>query len=147
MKTILSLLVLISVVACGDYSDADKTYFDKEIKTYLEKNNLKLDKSTSGVYYKVLAKGTGKEILYSDNIRFIYKGTLLNGEIFDQQYSPVEIPLKNLIPAWREVIPGLAEGTSIMIVTPPHMGYGGQETGKIPPNSCLVFDLTILGRN
>lgn len=145
MKYALILLTAL-LFGCNDYNQAEKNQFDQEIQVYLKKHKLNLTKTASGVYFKVLEMGTGPEIRYNDIIQVIYKGELLDGTVFDQQYSPVEYTLKNLIPAWKEVLVGLPEGTALMMVVPPHMGYGSQDNGDIPSNSALFFDMTVLAR-
>jgi FKBP-type peptidyl-prolyl cis-trans isomerase FkpA len=146
MKTVLSIIVLLTFISCGGYSSANKKSFDQEIQAYLKKNKIIATKSESGVYSAILFQGTGEPVKYNDEIRVIYKGTLLNGNEFDSQYSPVEMKLKSLIPAWKEALVGVKEGSSILIVSPPQMAYGGQNKGEIPANSSLVFDITLLDR-
>lgn len=145
IKVFFAILMLL-LTSCGGYSTSDKKYFDNEIQKYLKENKINATKSSSGIYTKILAKGSGEEVKYSDIIRVIYKGTLLGGKEFDSQYSPIELPLKSLMPAWREALLGIEEGSSILIITPPQMAYGGQAKNKIPANSILVFDITILDR-
>tara|TARA_R110000737_G_scaffold345455_1_gene373979 strand:+ start:55371 stop:55823 length:453 start_codon:yes stop_codon:yes gene_type:complete len=137
-------LSLILFTACKGYSDKEKKEFDEKIQKFIKKENLKLTKSSSGVYSSVIVKGKGKEIRYTDNIRVMYKGKLLNGIVFEERNSPVQMTLKNLIPAWKEVLIGKNTGSVFMIVTPPQMGYGSNPIGEIPENSCLFFEVKVL---
>ncbi|MBU2018394.1 MAG: hypothetical protein KJ941_02000, partial [Bacteroidetes bacterium] len=100
MKALLAIVLLFSFVSCSDYSTDDKNSFDQEIKAYLLKNKIKAKRSDSGVYITMLSEGSGEPVKYNDEIRVIYKGNLLNGTEFDVQYSPIEMKLKTLIPAW-----------------------------------------------
>lgn len=149
MKNTLSKIAFITLVltvlsACTGYSKKDKQKFDKELKAFMKKEHLDLTKTSSGVYYKVVTPGKGKKILYNDKIRVMYKGRRMDGTIFDEKNSPVEFNLKNLIPAWKEVIVGKKTGSVFFIATPPQMGYGSQEAGEIAPNSCLFFEIKVM---
>jgi FKBP-type peptidyl-prolyl cis-trans isomerase FkpA len=143
-KTFFILFSLLFLTACKGYSDKEKKEFDQKIQKFITKENLKLTKSSSGVYSSVIVKGKGKTIRYTDDIRVMYKGKLLNGVVFDEQNSPVQLKLKNLIPAWKEVLVGKNSGSVFMIVTPPQMGYGSNPFGEIPENSCLFFEIKVM---
>ncbi len=140
--TAFSLVLIIS--SCTGYSNKEKEKFDQELKAFMKKENLKLSKSSSGVYYKVATKGSGRVIRYNDKIRVMYKGKLMDGTIFDEKNSPIEFNLKNLVPAWKEVLVGKNTGSVFYIATPPQMGYGSQDNGEIPPNSCLYFEIKVM---
>ena len=145
IKNILFIaLSLFFLAACKGYSDPEKKVFDDKIQNYLKKKNLKMTKSSSGVYSRIEVQGSGKVIRYTDEIRVMYKGALLNGIVFDEKNSPVQMTLKNLIPAWKEVIVGQKSGSVFMIVTPPQMGYGSNPVGEIPENSCLSFEIKVM---
>jgi FKBP-type peptidyl-prolyl cis-trans isomerase len=142
----LFLLIALSVAlsSCTGYSEKEKEKFDQEIQNFLKKSNLSLSKTSSGVYYKLATKGTGKPILYGDKIRVMYKGKNMKGLIFDEKNTPIIYELKNLIPAWKEVLVGQNAGSVFYIATPPQMGYGSEQAGEIPPNSCLFFEIKVM---
>jgi FKBP-type peptidyl-prolyl cis-trans isomerase FkpA len=144
LKFFFFVLSFILLSACKGYSKNEKKAFDEKIQKFIQKENLQLKKSSSGVYYKVVVKGKGKPIRYADDIRVMYKGKLLNGVVFDEQNSPVQFKLKNLIPAWKEVLVGKNSGSVFLIVTPPQMGYGSNAFGEIPENSCLFFEIKVM---
>lgn len=130
--------------SCTGYSKKEKAQFDKELRTFMKKSNLHLTKSSSGIYYKVATQGKGKTILYNDQIRVMYKGKRMDGTTFDEKNTPVTFLIKKLIPAWKEVLIGQKEGSVFYIATPPQMGYGNQQYGDIPPNSCLFFEIKLM---
>ena len=118
---------------------------DKFRADYAKKDGVK--KTANGVLYKVENLGEGSSPTLSDTVKVHYKGTLVDGSVFDSSYDrgqPIEFKLDNLIPAWKEVIPMLKKGGKMQIVVPPEQGYGSRAAGKIPPNSTLVFDIELL---
>ena len=63
-------------------------------------------------------------------------------------YSPFPMDYSmeaNLIPGFKEGLLTMKVGDKIRVFIPPHLGYGQQGMGPIPPNSDLVFDLEITG--
>ena len=118
---------------------------DKFRADYAKKDGVK--KTANGVLYKIESLGEGSSPTLSDTVKVHYKGTLVDGSVFDSSYDrgqPIEFKLDNLIPAWKEAIPMLKKGGKMQIVVPPEQGYGSRAAGKIPPNSTLVFDIELL---
>lgn len=54
--------------------------------------------------------------------------------------------LDNLVPGWMEALPKMKPGDEWLLFVPPSLGYGPNgQPPVIPPNSVLVFDVTLLG--
>ena len=53
--------------------------------------------------------------------------------------------VKGLIPAWDKVIPGLKQGSRVLIIAPPEDAYGSRGQSGIPANSTLTFVVDVLG--
>lgn len=104
--------------------------------------------TASGLQYIILHSGTGRKPKASDRVTVHYRGTLLSGEEFDNSYSrgePVTFAVNEVIPGWAELFPLLPVGTKCKVFIPPHLAYGDQAAGPIPPGSTLVFDVEFLG--
>jgi hypothetical protein len=100
--------------------------------------------TASGLQYRVIKEGEGDRPTDADVVLVKYKGTLRDGTVFDQnERAPMEV---------AAVIPGFAEGLKLMrrggeyrLWIKPELGYGDRETGgAIPPNSVLIFDVTLI---
>jgi FKBP-type peptidyl-prolyl cis-trans isomerase FkpA len=103
-------------------------------------------KHCSGMYYKIDSVGTGKTPTICSIIGVTYTGQLKNGTVFDQQTSnPVAFYLSRLIAGFKNGIPLIREGGSIHLYVPPSLGYGSQQNGAIPPNSLLIFQVSLIG--
>ena len=80
-----------------------------------------------------------------------YSGMFPNGTKFDSSYDRKE-PLKlifnecpsTLIPGWIEGLQGMCAGEERKLIVPPHLGYGEQGRGVIPPNTTLHYDIKLL---
>lgn len=110
--------------------------------------NGKLDTtgSVNGVYYKMLKEGTGRQVLVTDTVTAYYKGSLLNGEVFDQtKEKPASFPLSRLIKGWQIGLPLCRVGGKIQLIIPSSLGYSiRSRSSKIPPNSVLVFEIEVV---
>ncbi len=102
--------------------------------------------SVNGVYYNILKEGTGRNVLLTDTVVAFYKGSILNGEIFDQtKAEPATFPLARLIKGWQLAVPMCKVGGTIRLIIPSAIAYSIRtRSAKIPPNSILVFDIEVL---
>ena len=105
--------------------------------------------TASGLQYQVLTAGEGARPAAGDTVRVHYRGTLLDGEVFDDSYArgePVEFALAQVVPGWQEGLQLMPVGSKYRLWIPSKLGYGeaGTPGGPIPPNSTLVFEVELL---
>ena len=112
---------------------------------FLAKNILKenVDSTASGLQYTIIAPGADEKITRQDTIWVNYKGTLLNGEVFDQNDS-VQFNLNRVVPGFAEGICLLGEGGKATLYIPADLAYGERGNRNIEPNSTLIFDVEVL---
>ena len=131
--------------------EAQKTTNAAEGEKFLAENAKKpgVKTTASGLQYEVLTEGTGAKPKASDKVRVHYKGTLLDGETFDDSYArgePVEFALAQVVPGWQEGLQLMPVGSKYKLWIPGKLGYGEQGTpgGPIGPNATLVFEVELL---
>lgn len=112
------------------------------------------------VYMKVLEVGEGSNRispLYTDTVSVYYRGKLINGTVFDQNYTgdldtevhvPTHFALQanqtdGLIVGWITALQYMKEGDRVELYIPAALGYGTQGQSSIPANSVLIFDLKL----
>jgi len=122
---------------------------DNIIKEYIKKNNLKAEKTASGLYYIIEKTGNGKHATAADKVKVHYKGTLIDGTKFDSSYDrnePIDFPLSGVIKGWTEGIPLLEEGGKGTLLIPSGLAYGQNAPpgSPIKANEVLVFDVELL---
>jgi len=122
----------------------------EEGQAYLKNNKLKEGVVTteSGLQYKVLKEGEGKSPEKSDRTRVHYKGTKLDGTVFDSSYergSPATFQVDQVIKGWTEGLQLMKEGSKYNLFIPANLAYGERGAGQqIGPNEVLIFEVELL---
>ncbi|MBW3539195.1 MAG: FKBP-type peptidyl-prolyl cis-trans isomerase [Planctomycetes bacterium] len=108
----------------------------------------------SGLQYQVLREGTGKSPTAEDTVQAHYRGTLINGEVFDQSYEgkeptaqepPVEFSVSGVIKGWIEALQLMKVGSKWRLFIPGKLAYDNRPDGPGGPGSVLVFDVELVG--
>ncbi|WP_396191734.1 peptidylprolyl isomerase [Flavobacterium sp.] len=108
------------------------------------------DKTESGLRYKMIQKGSGKQAESGKTVSVHYEGSLETGKVFDSSYprkKPIEFRLGQgqVIEGWDEGIALLQVGDKARFVIPSYLGYGASGAGGvIPPNATLIFDVELM---
>ena len=119
----------------------------KSGKAFLEANGKKEGVVTtkSGLQYKIIKQGEGPKAVKGDIISVTYKGSTIDGNVFDEQTKPVDFPLDNMIPGWIEGLQLMNVGSEYELYIPSALGYGENAVGQfIKPNSVLVFNVKLV---
>jgi FKBP-type peptidyl-prolyl cis-trans isomerase FkpA len=98
--------------------------------------------TASGLQYKVLAEGTGPSPTTADVALVGYKGTLLDGTVFDEN-PQAPMPIDGVVPGFSEGLQKMKKGGKYRLWIPPQLGYGDQAAGPIPAGSILIFDVEL----
>ncbi len=129
-----------------------------EFKT-VERNDL-----TYKLYYLMLNEGdvNGINPIKVDSAFVAYKGTLLDGTVFDQQTSPVWFGLDDVVLGWGELVPLFKTGITTFDQTtgqisysnygagvmflPSSFAYYNSSVGSIPQYAPLIFNFKLISQ-
>ncbi len=116
---------------------------------FLAKNKTKpgVKTTATGLQYEVMVQGSGEKPLATDSVTCHYRGTLLNGQPFDDSYSrgePITFALNRVIPGWTEALQLMSVGSKYKLYIPYTLGYGAFDYGPIPGGSMLTFEVELL---
>jgi FKBP-type peptidyl-prolyl cis-trans isomerase FklB len=105
--------------------------------------------TASGLQYKILAAGDKKAqpIALTDSVTVDYRGKLMDGTEFDSSYSrgmPATFPVNGVIKGWQEALVLMKPGAKWQLFIPPELAYGSRPQQKIPPNSLLIFEVSVI---
>ena len=102
----------------------------------------------SGLQYKIQRSGSGPSPTMYDTVSVNYRGTLIDGTVFDSTYErkqPVEFPVSRVIPGWSEALKLMKVGDQWQIFIPSYLAYGENGYGpQIEPNSTLIFEMELV---
>jgi FKBP-type peptidyl-prolyl cis-trans isomerase len=108
--------------------------------------------TSTGLRYVVVKSTGGKQAKSGDKVTVKYKGSLLNGNVFDETREGQDpfsftIGLGQVIRGWDEGLQLMKEGEKYKLIIPSYLAYGEQGQGPIPPLSTLVFDIELVKIN
>ena len=102
-----------------------------------------VDTTASGLQYTIIAAGADEKIAPEDTVWVNYKGTLLDGTVFDENDSTRFIA-NRVIRGWTEGLGLLGEGGKATLYIPAELAYGERGNRNIEPNSTLIFEVEVL---
>lgn len=143
------------IQAIEDNKSKSNDFMDEVAKI---KGIVKVD---DGVYYQMIKQGDGKKPNADSEVTISYKGTTpvatynknkasfddikagkLIGPSFDSSESAT-FPLTNLIECWKDAIPEIPNGSTIILYCSPDTAYGTRAPASIGPNQALSFEITL----
>jgi FKBP-type peptidyl-prolyl cis-trans isomerase len=102
----------------------------------------------SGLHYKPLVVGNGTKPSTSDKVKVHYRGTLVDGKVFDSSYDrgePIVFPVTGVIAGWVEALQLMTVGSKYELVIPSNLAYGATGSGPvIGPDATLKFEVELL---
>ncbi|KAM8934350.1 LOW QUALITY PROTEIN: FK506-binding protein 15 [Pelodytes ibericus] len=100
-----------------------------------------------------LLAGDGQGADVGDLLEVAYTGWLFHNQVLGQMFDSnvqkdkmlrLKLGSGKVIKGWEEGMLGMKKGGKRLLIIPPSLGYGSQEvTGRIPPNSTLVFEVEV----
>jgi FKBP-type peptidyl-prolyl cis-trans isomerase len=133
---------------------------DEALKTYFSSKHINPIKTASGLYYSIQQEGSGPLAKAGDMVTLKYRGTLLDGTVFDSNLDSAFMHVQPLtfvlgtgrvIKGWEEGIGYLKVGSKAFFYVPSALAYGSQSrpgsaanAKGIPPNSILIFDVELV---
>lgn len=139
----------------NELADINRYFVQKDrerIQNYIERKNLPMKESASGLWYFIKKEGTGKFFTENDKISINYVCSLLDGT---ECYNSDKLGPKECILGKSEIETGLNEGLRLLkpggeaiFILPPFLAYGLLGDGKfIPSRAVLVYDIKIRNGN
>jgi len=128
-----------------DMKKENQTKSDTFFKENAKKAGVKT--TASGLQYRVIKEGKGRKPVPTSDVQVHYKGSLLDGTVFDSSYDrgePAAFKLNAVIPGWTEALQLMTVGSKYEIYIPAELAYGDQGNQVIPPGAALIFEVELL---
>ncbi len=124
----------------------------KIMDSFCVANNINYIEHSSGLMYQIINPGSGFPISQNSIIYVAYTGKLLDNTVFETFDARTEpdpskkaFYMNGIIDGWKIGVPLIKKGGRILLVIPSAYAYGCIGGGtKIPPNSPLYFDITLV---
>ena len=151
-KILILLVNIFFLFSCGPSQEEKKR---EEISNESSKKTIAsitngMKKTKNGLFYSILKSGIGNSPLKGDKVSVHYKGSLIDGTVFDSSYQRNEpitfsLGIGQVIAGWDEGIMLLNKGSKARFVIPSNLAYGSQGAGGIiPPDATLIFEVELI---
>ncbi len=124
---------------------------DEIITAYLTQNNITdFTKTTSGLYYIRKEAGTGDKPTAGKQVEVHYIGKFIQGgQKFDSSHDRAQtfkfvLGQKQVIPGWDEGVALMQKGEKAVLLIPSRLAYSLRGSGKVPPNTPLMFEVNLI---
>lgn len=140
------IVVLLFAIIIKKVNDSKKTVAETNVKI----ENTMNEDQVKELKTEDITVGDGAEAVAGREVSVNYKGTLLDGTVFDSSYdrgTPFSFVLGKgeVIKGWDMGVAGMKVGGKRKLTIPPDLAYGESGAGNvIPPNSPLVFEVELL---
>jgi FKBP-type peptidyl-prolyl cis-trans isomerase len=144
------LAAVVAAIGCTSSEPADRPSnpATDSYASSLGINTSQFTKLTNDILYRDLTVGTGTVAAPGMTIRVTYTGWLPNGNEFDSNEGdpPLQFTLGTglVVQGWDEGIVGMRAGGKRRLLIGSAAGYGRTGKGDIPPNTTMVFDVTLM---
>lgn len=174
LQIALMFLLIVAVSSCKDDDDNSKEVEQAAYKLENETAFLAkkqdpsyvqwMSQANDGfVFAKLIKKGNGKQIFFNSRVSVYYKGSLIDGTVFDQKLFDDGVPFKcavssyyanyssnnpkgysSVIAGWGVALQNMVEGDKYEVWIPQELGYGATANGDLKPYSTLIFEIEVV---
>ncbi len=121
----------------------------QRIKGYIERQNLDMKETETGLWYKIEVEGDGQPAETGKVVRIAYKVCLLDGrECYNSDRDGIKefmIGKGGVESGLEEGILLLREGSKAKLIMPPHLAHGLTGDGNcIPARAIIQYDVEVL---
>lgn len=102
---------------------------------------------SSGLQVEILSEGYGRKPKLNDYVYVYYKGTLIDGSIFQEtnhDKDPIRFKVRNTVPGFSEGLQYIRVGSRARFYIPSDLGYGAKGSKTIPPHSVIIFEVDLV---
>lgn len=146
---LIAVCFLMFISSCSDINSNPALSFEAQVAkdtttigSYLGAKNISALKDASGVRFVIDSLVASFPPRGSNTVKFKYVGSFLSGTVFDQ--GEISGAVNSFVSGFQIALSLLPEGSKGRFFIPSGFGYGEAGTTGIPPNSILIFEITLL---
>ncbi len=157
---LLLLLAFAFLLSCAKDTDSELNDEERQIRDYLEEMGIHANPTESGLYFIEEVAGDGDNPSPGDFIMASYTVSLICGRVVqttdettaimhdifspNRLYGPHKFKLDDYpVNGVKEGLQMMQEGGAAMLIIPSRLAYGSTQTGNIPPDAVLVYEIEL----
>lgn len=149
MRHLRLLLGLLGFAAAAQPVLAQREFFTPEDLTVVETKWPEAKRGPMSLRYVVYQEGHGEPAAPGDRVTVEYRGTFLDGKLFDQTDGKgpfvFRVARGEVIQGWDIAMQMMREGGKMMVILPPELAYGTRgDPPRVPRRACLVFEIALV---
>jgi FKBP-type peptidyl-prolyl cis-trans isomerase len=152
MKSTYTYIGIVVVIIAGTLFFTSNKSVSTETAGTGQQSITKNMETTSGLKIEDQVVGDGTEAKAGNTVTVHYKGSLMNGTVFDASRNHGDkgftfiLGAGQVIKGWDLGVAGMKEGGKRKLTIPADLAYGNQDVGGglIPANSTLIFEVELL---
>lgn len=144
------VFVLVLVMAAPLSLLAQREKLSPEDLELVQKKWPEAKKTGTGLRYVIVKQGEGDLAKPGDLVSVLYRGSLLDGKIFDEAQDPAmpftfRLGRNQVIQGWDQGLQLLKKGGKMLLIVPSELAYGSRGNGpEIPRNAALMFEIDLV---
>jgi len=148
--TPIRILLLLAALLGGTRAFAQREKLSLADLKIVEQKWPDAKKTPTGLRYVMLAEGEGESPRSGDQVAIIYRGSFLDGTVFDEDWNRVRPFAFRLgrgltIEGMDEGLKLMKRGGRIVLIIPPPLAYGTRgDPPRIQPNTTLIFEIELI---
>ncbi|HEY8403763.1 MAG TPA: FKBP-type peptidyl-prolyl cis-trans isomerase [Flavobacteriales bacterium] len=121
----------------------------KEIDKYIEERKWPMETTSTGLRYWIYERSNGERAQENDIALISYTISLLDGKVVyrttDDKPKYVRIGRDNVETGLHEALQLMKTGERAKFIFPSHLAFGfSGDSGKIPPNASVLYDIHLI---
>lgn len=147
----LTLILLLVLVMPATALRAQREKLPPDDLDYVQKTWPQAKKTYTGIRYVIEHPGEGEPPRPGDVVSVLFKGTLLQGKVFEKDLDPrhpysFRLGREEVIPGWDQIVQLMRPGSTWLVIIPPELAYGSRgRAPRVPPDTTLVFEMQLVG--
>jgi FKBP-type peptidyl-prolyl cis-trans isomerase len=146
----IGLLALVLAAVIAPRLMAQRERLSPEDYDYVYSKWPNVQKTSTGIRYLVQKTGAGPLAKPGDMVYVLYKGMLLDGTPFDENWDAqnafhFRLDRGAVIKGWDQILQQMRVGERRLVIVPAELAYGDRgQPPKIPRDAVLVFDMQLI---
>lgn len=130
-----------------DLIELNRSYINEDrekITDFIHRSSLRFEETGTGLWYTIVDKGTGEQIMTGDKVTYSFECSLIDGTPCYSGSKTLRVGYEGAESGVTEGLKLMRQGSECVFIIPPYLAYGITGDGnRIPGRSILVYRIRI----